>query len=205
VKNKISLVILLILGFTFLVIFPFNALHAAKFQSGVTIVAPSASNPQPAGTCTDSNNDGVNDVTGQPCSSPDAAAGTCGLQIVSGVPINYGQLTPGQTSAEKQVVIKNEGTSQTPAKLMIKGDNWRSDPGLTAVLNPWVQIPNWTHVSIAPIDFNNKKPLLSAGMELGQISGGQSIPIYFQFLAWEVTPTSNMGSFHQDVTIDLIC
>ena len=57
------------------------------------------------------NGDGTPDVTGEECTSPTGpAAGTCGLQIVSGVPINYGQLNPGQVSAEKQVVIKNEGT-----------------------------------------------------------------------------------------------
>jgi hypothetical protein len=35
-------------------------------------------------------------------------AGTCGLQIVSGVPINYGQLNPAQDSAEQKVTIKND-------------------------------------------------------------------------------------------------
>ena len=42
--------------------------------------------------------------------------GRCGLQIVSGVPINYGQVTAGQASADKQVTIKNEGYS--PATIL---------------------------------------------------------------------------------------
>ncbi len=206
-KNKVSLIILVILGFTFLVyLFPFNAVHAAKIQSGVTVTAPAAGNPaQPAGTCPDSNGDGVDDVTGAPCSPlGGAAAGTCGLQIVSGVPINYGQLIPGQTSAEKQVMIKNEGTSQTPAKLMIKGGNWVSDSaaaGATAAAST-ISGPEVTRASIAPVDFNSKKPLSLAGWELGQLTGGQSIPVYFQFLTWANAPS---GSFHQDVTIDLLC
>ena len=139
------------------------------------------------------------DMTGGQCTAPTGpAAGTCGLQIVSGVPINYGQLTAGQTSAEKQVMIKNEGTSQTPAKLMIKGGNWIGD----AAPNPTISGPEVTRVAIAPVDFNNKKSLSLAGWELGQIAGGQSIPVYFQFLTWVNAPS---GSFHQDVTIDLLC
>jgi hypothetical protein len=205
VKNEGSLVILLIIGFAFLVyLFPFNAVFAAKIQSGVTVIAP-ATTPPPAGTCTDGNGDGVDDVTGQPCSPTGATpAGTCGLQIVSGVPINYGQLTPGQTSAEKQVMIKNEGTSQTPAKLMIKGGNWVSDsaPAGATAASSTISGPEVTRASIAPVDFNSKKSLSLTGWELGQLTGGQSIPVYFQFLTWANAPS---GSFHQDVTIDLLC
>jgi hypothetical protein len=176
-------------------LFPFSYVHAEKFQSGVTINAPSS-----AGTCTDNNGDGIDDNNpGVACGSATSpATGTCGLQIVSGVPINYGQLAPGQPSAEKQVMIKNIGTSQTPAKFTIKGGNWVSD----AAPNPTISGPEVTRVAIAPVDFNNKKSLSLAGWELGQMTGGQTIPVYFQFLAWANAPS---GSFHQDVTIDLLC
>jgi hypothetical protein len=199
VKNQVEFKILILTGLVFVLsLFPFTYVNGAKFQSGVTVTAPTTT-PPPAGTCPDTNNDGLNDATGAPCVSPAGpAAGTCGLQIVSGVPINYGQLTAGQTSAEKQVMIKNEGTSGTAAKLMIKGGNWIGD----AAPNPTISGPEVTRVAIAPVDFNNKKSLSLAGWELGQIAGGQSIPVYFQFLTWVNAPS---GSFHQDVTIDLLC
>lgn len=198
-KNQIKPNVSILIGLAFVMsLFPFSYVHAEKFQSGVTITTPGATTP-PAGTCPDGNNDGVNDMTGSPCTSPTGpAAGTCGLQIVSGVPINYGQLAAGQPSAEKQVMIKNIGTSQTPAKFTIKGGNWVSD----AAPNPTISGPEVTRVAIAPVDFNNKKSLSLAGWELGQMTGGQTIPIYFQFLAWANAPS---GSFHQDVTIDLLC
>ena len=198
-KNQVLLVIFLFVGLGSLVyLFPVIFVEGAKLQSGMTVILPTTT-PSPAGTCPDTNNDGLNDATLAPCVSPAGpAAGTCGLQIVSGVPINYGQLTAGQTSAEKQVMIKNEGTSTTPAKLMIKGGNWVSD----AAPNPTISGPEVTRVAIAPVDFNNKKSLSLAGWELGQLSGGQSIPVYFQFLTWVNAPS---GSFHQDVTIDLLC
>ena len=183
---------------------PFSYVDAAKFESGVTITNPGATTP-PAGTCPgpDENGDGVDDMTGEPCPAPTGpAAGTCGLVIESGVPINYGQLNLGQDSAEQEVTVKNEGTSQTPAKIMIKGGVWNNDaeadPALAAISGPEI-----THVAIAPnLDWSNKKALSLGGWELGQISGGQLIPIYFQF---KVPINAPSGSFHQDVTIDLLC
>jgi len=197
VKNQVLLNIAILTGLVFVLsLLPFSYVDAAKFQSGVTIANP-ATTP-PAGTCPDANNDGVNDMTGAPCTSPTGTpAGTCGLQIVSGAPINYGQLAPGQPSAEKQVMIKNEGTSQTLAKFTIKGGSWINDATGATISGPEV-----TRAAIAPVDFNNKKSLSTTGWELGQMSGGQSIPVYFQFLAWVNAPS---GSFHQDVTIDLLC
>ena len=94
-------------------------------------------------------------------------------------------------------MIKNQGTSQALAKFTIKGGNWINDATGATISGPEV-----TRVAIAPVDFNNKKSLSLGGWELGQMSGGQSIPVYFQFLAWANAPS---GSFHQDVTIDLLC
>ena len=95
-KKQVKIIILLLFGLAFLVyLFPVIFVEAAKLESGVTINAPTTT-PPPAGTCPDTNGDGTPDVTGGDCTSPTGpAAGTCGLQIVSGVPINYGQLNPG--------------------------------------------------------------------------------------------------------------
>lgn len=196
-KNQIELNILIAIGLMFvLTLFPLSFVDAEKIQSGVTIANPTGTTA-PAGTCPDGNGDGVNDMTGEVCTINGEPAGTCGLQIVSGVPINYGQLAPGQPSAEKQVMIKNTGNSQTPAKFTIKGGNWVNDATGATISGPEV-----TRAAIAPVDFNNKKSLSTTGWELGQMSGGQTIPVYFQFLAWVNAPS---GSFHQDVSIDLLC
>jgi hypothetical protein len=263
-KNKVELVIFLLFAFTFLVyLFPFNAVHAEKFQSGVTIAPSTAETETICDDGVDDDNDGKIDGDDQDCAATpsqpedeicangqddngdgtvdeaectqqagtmgeicangqddngdgtvdeaectqqaDAMAGTCGLQIVSGVPINYGQLNPDQESAEQKVTIKNEGTSQTPAKIMIKGGDWVSD----AAGNPTIFPSMNTHVAIAPnLDYYDKKALSSNGWELGGMSGGQSIPVYFQMKPGGATVASLnsfTGSLHQDVTIDLLC
>lgn len=208
-KNQVEFKILILTGFVFVFsLFPFAYVDAAKFQSGVTINAPSTTETEKICDDTmDNDNDGDIDADDADCAAAPAGptAGTCGLQIVSGVPINYGQLTVGQDSTEQIVSVKNEGTSQTPAKIMIKAGDWISD----ATGNPIIFPTMITHVAIAPnLDYDDKKALSSNGWELGQISGGQSIPIYFQMKpggAFDASLNSFTGSLHQDVTIDLLC
>ena len=208
-KNQVEFKILILTGFVFVLsLFPFAYVDAAKFQSGVTITAPSTTETEKICDDTiDNDNDGKVDAADEDCAGAPTgpAAGTCGLQIVSGVPINYGQLNLDQESAEQKVTIKNEGTSQTPAKIMIKGGDWVSD----AAGNPTIFPSMNTHVAIAPnLEWGTKKPLSSAGWELGGMSGGQSIPVYFQMKpggATLATLNSFTGSLHQDVTIDLLC
>ena len=203
-KNQVELIILLFIGLAFQAyLFPFVFVDAAKVESGVTINAPSTTETEKICDDTiDNDNDGKIDAADEDCAAAPAGptAGTCGLQIVSGVPINYGQLTPGQDSAEQKVTIKYEGTSQgpqTPAKIMIYGGDWISD----AAGNPTIPGPDVTRVAIdANLDYNNKKPIV--GWEIGQIPGGQSIPVYFQLRAWANVPS---GSYHQAVVINLVC
>ena len=195
-KKVVKLNIALSAGLFFVLsLFPFSYVDAEKIQSGVTIANPGATTP-PAETC----QGGVNVMTGEACTAPTGpTAGTCGLQILSGVPINYGQLSLGQDSAEQKVVLKNEGTSQTVAKIMLKGGNWVSD----AAGNPTISGPEVTRAAIAPgLTFENKKSLSANGWELGGMAGGQSLTAYFQFRPWVNVPS---GSFHQEVTIDLLC
>ena len=116
-KTKVKLSIFLFFGLVSLIyVFPFVFVEAAKLESGVTIkeAAPPTNETAPPTNeiCNngidDNGNGAIDEVT---CLPP--PAGTCGLQIVSGVPINYGQLNPGQDSAEQKVTIKNEGTLPT--------------------------------------------------------------------------------------------
>ena len=141
-KNQVEFIIFLFFGFAFLVyLFPFVFVEGAKLQSGVTINAPSTTETEKiCDDAIDNDNDGKIDAADEDCAAaPSPAAGTCGLQIVSGVPINYGQLNAGQVALQK-VMIKNEGPAT--AKLMIKGGNWIGDaPG-----NPTISGPGITYV-----------------------------------------------------------
>ena len=182
----------------------------------------------PAGAIDDVNGNGVIDMPGEVCvpsgteicgngidddgdgyvdepectQQADATAGTCGLKITRGVPIEYGPVTIGQESAEQLVEIKNDGTSPTPATIMMKGggwiDNMDPDPAPGTISGPEA-----TRVSEGPAPYEQKIPLSSDFQELGQLSGGQSTTINFQF---KLDNAPNIdGSFHQDVTIDLLC
>ena len=207
-KTKVKLSIFLFFGLLSLIyVFPFIFVEAAKLESGVTIkeAAPPTNETAPLTNeiCNNGIDDNGNGATDEVTCLP-PPAGTCGLQIVSGVPINYGQLTAGQTSADKQVIVKNEGTSPVGfAKIMVKGGNWISD----SAPNPTISGPEITRVALAPIDFNYKESLSLAGSELSNLPSGSSIPIYFQFRAWVngLSGSFPSGSFHQEVTIDLLC
>jgi hypothetical protein len=194
-KFKVCFVVLLILAFSFIVsIFAFNDVYAAKLQSGVTINPPTST----TGTCADANNDGIDDMTGLPCGSPTETAGTCGLQVVSGAPINYGQLNVGQVSGEQKVTIKNTGNA--PAKVMVKAGDWI---GGTAVNPIKLYGPEITRVAVTPgKEFGTKFPLHTAEATiLGDLGAGQSGDSFWTLYA----DPKLSGSPHQEVTIDLTC
>lgn len=154
-----------------------NFVFAAKIQSGVTI----------------------NQV---PTSTPPIA--TCGLELLSGVPINYGQLTAQAgsnyvMSADQKVTYSNTGNAS--AQVMVKGGNWT---GGSAANPQTFSEPGWTHVTSNPnIDWMGKRKLRSTEIPLGQLGPGQTGQSY-----WQVripTNTGINGSMHQEVTIDLSC
>jgi hypothetical protein len=178
-----------------------SSFSGTKFRSEVTIKGSSTQN----NNCLDSDNNRIDDNSGVACDSqpnPEASTmGTCGLSIVSGVPVNYGELTPGQDSAERSVTFQNDGNSQTPAKVMIKGGDWISDE-LVGGQKQVISGPEVTHFSISPSNYDSKAPVSKDVKELSQISGGESSRVFLQFRAWNNPP---IGSFHQDVTIDVLC
>lgn len=201
---------------------PSYNVEGAKFQSGVTIKASpndqcvngvdvntgeactgGKAPAEPPSKCVDSNGDGADDNTGAACSQTTTAAETCGVQITSGVPINYGELTIGQDSPEQAISIMNEGTSQTPAKVMIKATPWLSDE-LQAGTHVSIADEGATRVSLVGLTYDNKKPLSADAQEIGQLTGGESRQIFFQ-LKLNNAPPSGFDKFHQDVTIDLLC
>src|SRR5437867_4193573 len=159
VKNQVYFAILLILGFSFLVyLFPFNSVHAAKVESGVTINAPSTTETEKiCNDGIDNDNDGKIDANDQDCAAP-AATATCGLQIMSGSPINYGQLNVGQVSVEQKVTLRNAGTA--PAKVMVKAGDWIGGTSATPIK---LYGPEITRVAFTPgMECATKFPLHSS-------------------------------------------
>lgn len=176
--NECHLKLVILIGVTILLSFvSVNFVFAAKIQSGVTI----------------------NQV---PTSTPPIA--TCGLELLSGVPINYGQLTAQAgsnyvMSADQKVTYSNTGNAS--AQVMVKGGNWTG--GSSA--NPQTfSEPGWTHVTSNPnVNWMSKRKLRSTEIPLGQLGPGQTGQSY-----WQVripTKTGINGSLHQEVTIDLTC
>lgn len=242
-KNQVQFIILLLFGLAFLVfVFPFTSVDAAKLESGVTINAPATTETEKICNDTiDNDNDGKIDANDQDCAPSTAEPAveicgngkddnkngkidevgcvlvrfTCGLQILSGVPINYGRVAIGQDSAEQKVTIKNVGIAT--ATISVNGGPWFVYRPYNPDLDPtyfggdplWFSSgPGDTHVATtANLDYNNKKPLSGSGLKLGQISGGQSIPVYFQLkvpTVW-LDYLSISRAFYQEVSIDLLC
>lgn len=205
-KNKVQFMIFLLFGLAFLMcLFPVIFVEAAKLESGVTITAPATIETEKICDDTmDNDNDGKIDAADEDCDVPaGSTAGNCPLQIVSGVPINYGQVNMGWLSAEQNITIKNEGISGTAAKIMIKGGNWYSVGPLPSFMSG----PQVTRVAIdANLNYYQKKSLSGGGLELGQIVGGQSIPVYFQLEAPAPKLVGkNSESLFQNVLLELIC
>jgi hypothetical protein len=187
--------IFLLFGFTSLVyLFPIISTDATKHERGLTINASSTtSRTETEKIC----NDGKIGLNEQDCASAPTSptGGTCGLKILSGVPIDYGPLNPGQKSLEEKVKISNQGTAK--AKIMISAGDWIGDASLMSG-------PEITHVALTKnIPWDNKLTLKSNAFELGELAARQSAQILFQLKVPRAF--SDSGSFHQDVTIDLIC
>jgi hypothetical protein len=194
-KIEVYFAVLLILAFSFMMhMMVFNDVYAAKLQSGVTINPPTST----TGTCPDANNDGVNDLTGLPCGSATGTGGTCGLQLVSGAPINYGQLNVGQVSVEQKVTIKNTGNA--PAQVMVKAGDWISGTAANPVK---LYGPEITRVAVTPgKEFGNKLPLhTTEATILGNLGAGQTGDSFWSLYA----DPKLSGSPSQEVTIDLTC
>jgi hypothetical protein len=152
IKQILFMILLFIVLSSLVFLFPIFIAHAAQFQSGVTInplppastsPPPPPCNPQPCIPGTSPTNPITNPTTNgttTPTANPPVA--TCGLQILSGVPINYGQLSLDQVSAEQKVTYKNIGNAS--AKVMVEGAYWQS-------ANHVVAEPKFTHVANVPI------------------------------------------------------
>jgi len=204
VKTKVKLSIFLFIGLVSLVyVFPFIFVEAAKLESGVTIKEAAPSETEKiCDDGKDNDNDRKIDAGDQDCAAP---ATQCGLQILSGVPINYGQLNPAQESGDRRVLIKNLGVR--PAEVWVQGGNWISDAAGNTII-PTIPGQEVTRVAIAPfvqapyIPWGNKEALKTSDFPLGEISPQQILEVRFQV---KVPVSGFSGSLHQEVTINLIC
>jgi hypothetical protein len=172
-RTQGQLVLLLFFAFTFLVyVFPFIFVEAAKLESGATINAPSTNETSPAGTC--------------------------GLHILTGAPINYGQLNAGQVSDEQKVTIKNLGTAT--AQIIVKAGDWIGGTSANPIK---MSGPEVTRVAVTPgKDFGTKFALHSSeATVLGDLGPGQEQDSFWSLYA----DPKLSGSPHQEVSIDLIC
>src|SRR5207245_10957781 len=70
----------------------------------------------------------ISQVTGQ----VSILANTCGINVVSGAPINYGSLTPGSISTEQTVVLQNTGTAS--GTLAVHGTDWLDGSSIAQIL-----------------------------------------------------------------------
>jgi hypothetical protein len=146
----------------------------------------------------DNDDDGKIDADDQNCvAAPEGQAEvTCAiLKILSVVPINYGQLTPGEESTIQTVNIRNEGYGT--AKIIVKGGDWISDSADNPLSGPEV-----THVGIGPISPNAMVALKSNEFQIGMIPPGNTVPVSFLL---KVPASGFTGSLHQEITLDLIC
>jgi hypothetical protein len=204
-KTKVKLSIFLFFGLVSLIyVFPFVFVEAAKLESGVTINAPSTTETEKICDDTiDNDNDGKIDAADEDCAGEPAgqATATCGLQI-SGVPINYGPLSPGGYSATKIVKVAHPG-SPPITRIVINGGNWISDSDPKSTLSG----PQMTHVYSYPAysvpsmpPWEQKQELTSSGLVFIYNPYLAYLPIYFQI---KVPSNATSGSFHQE--IDIVC
>ena len=128
------------------------------------------------------------------------AAQTCGLNFVSGDPINYGSLSIGQVSTEQTLVIDNTGTAT--GALSVSGTNWLG--GATTVMN--VGATQYAPSPGAPYGSAPKLPLTTTGASVGNISPTTNMNLYWQLRADLVAgQTSFAGSATQTITFTSAC
>lgn len=104
---------------------------------------------------------------------------TCGLSIASGS-LDYGTLTLGTLSAEKNLVIENLGN--TPGTLSIYGENWKAAGG--ALVGDVMEVGTTHYSPTTPTAYADMRVLtgLPAVPVAGDITpgAGNGKPIYFQ-------------------------
>jgi hypothetical protein len=200
VKARFNLILLLILEINFLAfLFPLILVEVSKSETAQMNQSASARTEKVCDDIIDNNNGSKIDSADKNCShkSDGQVEDKCELQIDSGIPVNYGELSPGQESRKQIVNVKNIGT--VSGKIMVSGGDWISDgPGNTVVSGPEA-----TRVYIDPdTSSNNGAALKHRASELGLLPADEHAKVSFQL---RVPLDGFNGSLHQELSIDLSC
>jgi sugar lactone lactonase YvrE len=133
----------------------------------------------------------ISQVTGQL-----TVAGTCGINVVSGAPINYGSLTPGSISTEQTVVLQNTGT--VSGTLAVHGTDW-IDVGSTSQI-----LVGNTKFSPTTGTYASKTSLTATDVTVGTINPTPNLSTFWQAQVNLITSTFS-GSLTQTVTFSNSC
>lgn len=192
-NNQVIITVILFLGLTFAS--PLSIVNAEKLDSDEAI--NETSNMETEEKCDDTihndNNGKIADGDEKCVESTSPVADTCELEIVSGDPIDYGQLIVGQQSDDQSIIAKNTGTADS--KIIAKGGDWIDDVTGKPVIST-------QSTMIALRDITPFVILDSDEFSVGELHGGERVEILFKFKGANNDIT---GSFHQEVTLDLDC
>jgi sugar lactone lactonase YvrE len=134
----------------------------------------------------------VSQVTGQVT----LIAGTCGINIVSGAPINYGSLIAGSVSTEQTVVLQNTGT--VPGTLAVHGTDWLDGSSTSQML------VGSTKFSATTGTYLSKTALTTGDLPVGTILPTPNLSTFWQVQATPISPTFG-GTLTQTVTFSNSC
>src|SRR5437867_2926466 len=134
----------------------------------------------------------ISQVTGQLT----VIAGSCGINVVSGAPINYGSLTPGSISTEQTVVLQNTGT--VAGTLAVHGTDWLDGSSTSQIL-----VGN-TKFSTGTGTYASKTALTTSDQTVGTINPTPNLSTFWQLQA-NLLSSSFSGSLTQTVTFSNSC
>ena len=134
----------------------------------------------------------ISQVTGQ----VSILANTCGLNAVSGAPINYGSLTSGSISTEQTVVLQNTGT--TSGTLVVHGADWLDGSSTSQIL-----VGN-TKFSTASGTYASKTALTTVDQTVGTINPTPNLSTFWQVQV-NLISSSFSGSLTQTMTFSNSC
>ncbi|HKU50163.1 MAG TPA: hypothetical protein VJP79_09450 [Nitrososphaera sp.] len=132
------------------------------------------------------------------------SAQTCGLNFVSGSPINYGSLSQGQLSAEQTLAIDNTGNAQ--GSLSVSGTQWTAIVGAQSVNVMNVGATQYAPTPGAPYGAAPKVPLTTSPVTVGNISPTTNMNLFWQLRAdLAAGQTGFTGATTQTVTLTAAC
>ena len=134
----------------------------------------------------------ISQVTGQVT----LIANTCGINIVSGAPINYGSLTSGTISTEQTVLLQNTGTAS--GTLLVHGGDWLDVSSTSQML------VGSTKFSVTSGTYASKTALTTSDQTVGTINPTPNLSTFWQLQANPLS-SSFSGSLTQTVTFSNSC